>query len=183
MLTYTDLSFVSISELLCFSSQSYFTRQFQAQYYSTTNREGCREYKSRSYLCKDCPTRAMCTQNAKCEKTVARHIWQHFVEMAEDVRHTPMYRDIYKLRQQKIERVFADAKEKHGIRYTQYRGLAQVTNWVKLKFAAMNLKKLATWKWKRKNPSPGKKRRGISSTDFLSVLLFFPFETQKPALA
>ena len=26
------------------------------------------------------------------------------------------------------------------MRYTQYRGLAQVTNWVKLKFAAMNLK-------------------------------------------
>ena len=34
------------------------------------------------------------------------------------------------------------------MRYTQYRGLAQVTNWVKLKFAAMNLKKLATWKWR-----------------------------------
>ena len=29
------------------------------------------------------------------------------------------------------------------MRYTQYRGLAQVTNWVKLKFAAMNLKELA----------------------------------------
>ena len=48
-------------------------------------------------------------------------------------------------------------QKKHGIRYTQYRGLVQVTNWVKLKFAAMNLKKLATWKWKQKNPSPGKK--------------------------
>lgn len=70
--------------------------------------------------------------------------------MAEDVRHTLLYRDIYKLRQQKIERVFADAKEKHGMRYTQYRGLAQVTNWVKLKFAAMNLKKLACWLWKEK---------------------------------
>ena len=33
------------------------------------------------------------------------------------------------------------------MRYTQYRGLTQVTNWVKLKFAAMNLKKLATWRW------------------------------------
>ena len=33
------------------------------------------------------------------------------------------------------------------MRYTQYRGLKQVTNWVKLKFAAMNLKKLATWRW------------------------------------
>lgn len=34
------------------------------------------------------------------------------------------------------------------MRYTQYRGLAQISNWVKLKFAAMNLKKLALGKWK-----------------------------------
>ncbi|MGN8891157.1 IS5/IS1182 family transposase, partial [Dysosmobacter sp. HCP28S3_G4] len=34
-----------------------------------------------------------------------------------------------------------------AMRYTQYRGLAQVTKWVKLKFAAMNLKKMARWKW------------------------------------
>ena len=157
--------------------------EYKALHYSTTNRDGYREYKSRSYLCEDCPTKTKCTQNAKCEKTVTRHIWQRFVEMAEDVRHTPMYRDIYKLRQQKIERVFADAKEKHGMRYTQYRGLAQVTNWVKLKFAAMNLKKLATWKWKRENPSPRKRRRRIPSTFFLSAHLFFPFETKKSALA
>ena len=157
--------------------------EYKALHYSTTNRDGYREYKSRSYLCADCPTKAMCTQNAKCEKTVTRHIWQHFVEMAEDVRHTPLYRDIYKLRQQKIERVFADAKEKHGMRYTQYRGLAQVTNWVKLKFAAMNLKKLAAWKWKRKNPSHRKRWRRIFAADYFSWLLFFPFQTKKPALA
>ena len=30
---------------------------------------------------------------------------------------------------------------KHAMRYTPYRGLAQVSNWVRLKFAAMNLKK------------------------------------------
>ena len=29
------------------------------------------------------------------------------------------------------------------MRYTNYRGLAQVANWVRLKFAAMNLKKFA----------------------------------------
>ena len=157
--------------------------EYKVLHYSTTNRDGYREYKSRSYMCADCPTKAMCTQNAKCEKTVTRHIWQRFVDMAEDVRHTPLYRDIYKLRQQKIERVFADAKEKHGMRYTQYRGLAQVTNWVKLKFAAMNLKKLATWKWKRKNLSPEKRRRRIFAADYFSWLLVFPFQTKKPALA
>ena len=68
--------------------------------------------------------------------------------MAEDARHTKQYKNLYKKRQEKIERVFADAKEKHGMRYTWYRGLAQVTKWVKLKYAAMNLKKLAIWKWK-----------------------------------
>ena len=59
-----------------------------------------------------------------------------------------LYQRMYKTRKETIERVFADAKEQHGLRYTRYTGLAQVTNWVKLKFAAMNLKKLATWKWK-----------------------------------
>ena len=52
------------------------------------------------------------------------------------------------------EWVFADAKEKHGMRYTHYRGLAQVSNWVRLKFAAMNLKKLANWKARRIVPTP-----------------------------
>ena len=47
------------------------------------------------------------------------------------------------MRKEKIERVFADAKEKHAMRYTPYTGLAQVSNWVRLKFAAMNLKKFA----------------------------------------
>ena len=73
----------------------------------------------------------MCTENAKCEKTILRHVWQNYVEMA-------VYKELYRLRKEKIERVFADAKEKHGMRYTQYRGLAQVTNWVKLKFAAIS---------------------------------------------
>ena len=50
-------------------------------------------------------------------------------------------------KEQFIEWVFADAKGKHAVRYTQYRGLAQVTNWVELKFAAMNLKRLGLWKW------------------------------------
>ena len=77
-----------------------------------------------------------------------RHIWKNYEEQADDARYTPKYRELYKRRKETIERVFADAKEKYAMRYTQYRGLAQVTKWVKLKFAAMNLKKLASWKWK-----------------------------------
>ena len=37
---------------------------------------------------------------------------------------------------------------KHAMRYTHHRGLAAVTRWVRLKYVAMNLKKLAEWSWK-----------------------------------
>ncbi len=122
--------------------------EYKALHYATTNREGYREYKSRSYICEKCPTRHLCTESKSCEKTVTRHVWQDYIELAEDARYTPKYQELYDRRKETIERVFADAKEKHAMRYTHYRGLTQVTNWVKLKFATMNLKKMAGWKWK-----------------------------------
>lgn len=122
--------------------------------YFTTKREGYREYKSREYLCKTYPTRRMCTENAKCEKTVLRHVWQDYVEMAEHVWYILVYKELYRLRKEKIERVFADAKEKHGMRYTQYRGLAQVTNWVKLKFVDYKSEKTGSMEMERPPSGP-----------------------------
>jgi hypothetical protein len=61
-----------------------------------------------------------------------------------------------------MERVFADAKDKHGMRYTHRRGLARVSSWVRLKFAALNLK---NW------PSAG--HLILFSTNFLPVFLLF----------
>lgn len=116
--------------------------------YATTNRDGYREYKSKPYICETCPDRARCTASRQCVKTVTRHIWNEYIERSEDVRHSPLGKETYARRSQTIERVFADAKEKHAMRYTPYRGLASVTSWVKLKFAAMNLKKLALWRWR-----------------------------------
>ena len=68
--------------------------------------------------------------------------------MVEQLRRTERGKEIYAMRKETIERVFADAKEKHAMRYTHHRGLARVTNWVRLKYVAMNLKKLAEWSWK-----------------------------------
>ena len=115
--------------------------------YSTTNREGYREYKSDAKKCANCPSRERCTESRNNQKTVARHIWSEYVDLAEDYRHTPEIRKVYEKRKETIERVFADAKENHCMRYTHYRGLSQVTKWVKLKFAAMNLKKYAIHRW------------------------------------
>lgn len=70
------------------------------------------------------------------------------MEQAEEIRHTTGIKEIYKQRKETIERVFADAKEKHGMRYTQYRGLAKVKMELTLLFSCMNLKRIANWKWK-----------------------------------
>lgn len=128
--------------------------------YSTTNRDGYREYKSDPKLCIKCSMRSQCTESKSCQKVVLRHVWEPYMELAEDYRHTPEYRDIYKLRSETIERVFADAKEKHAMRYTQLRGLQKVKMQVTLTFACMNLKKLAMWK-RRKGMLP-------SSLDYLN---------------
>ena len=127
--------------------------EYQPLKYSTTNRDGYREYRSDPRKCTNCPIRERCTRSKDCVKTVQRHIWKDYEVLADDARYTPEYRELYKRRKETIERVFADAKEKHAVCYTQYRGLAQVTNWVKLKFSAMNLKKLVTWKWRDLLPS------------------------------
>lgn len=122
--------------------------EYKSLLYSTTNRKGYREYKSLKYQCAACGTRHLCTENRECQKTVTRHIWEDYIEQAEDIRHSPQGKESYRLRSQTIERIFADAKEKYGMRYTPYRGLKRVSMWVRLKYAAMNLKKLAMWKWK-----------------------------------
>jgi transposase len=143
--------------------------------YSTTNRDGYREYKSDPKVCVNCPYRTQCTESKACQKTVTRHVWEEYMELAEDYRHTPEYREIYERRKETIERVFADAKEKHGMRYTRLRGLQKVRMQVTLTFACMNLKKLA--KWKRKSP--------LKPAFSQFLLAFFPRSIQKsvPCLA
>lgn len=113
--------------------------------YSTTNGEGYKEFKSNPKDCEKCKYKDKCTNSKNHQKVVTKHIWSNYIELAEDIRHSKRGKEIYSLRSQTIERVFADAKEKHAMRYTFIKSLPRVQNWVRLKFAAMNLKKLAMW--------------------------------------
>ena len=122
--------------------------------YTTTNRDGYRAYKSIPYQCAKCEMIGQCTESKAQQKLVSRHIWEDYLELADDYRYTPKYKALYEQRKETIERVFADAKEKYAMRYTQYRGLTQVSNWVKLKFAAMNLKKFAIHWWEMTKHHP-----------------------------
>ena len=141
--------------------------------HTTTDKDGKRVYRSTPKNCRDCPYKAKCGANEKGQKLLTRHIWQSYLDAVECIRKTEDAKCIYAMRQQTIERVFADAKEKHAMRYTHHRGLTAVTRWVKLKFAAMNLKKLAVWSWK---------------DSFLLLLSLFPIRVfhktrQNPCLA
>ena len=113
--------------------------------HTTTDRDGKRTYRSTPEQCRNCPCKAKCGANEKGQKVHTTHIWQEYLDLVEQIRKTDRAKEIYAQRKETIERVFADAKERHAMRYTHHRGLAAVTRWVRLKFAAMNLKKLAVW--------------------------------------
>ena len=84
-------------------------------------------------------------ETSSTTKTLVRHIWQKYLDEAELIRHTEYHQRYYRLRSLTIERVFADAKEKHGIRYTRRNGRKRVQDEILLVFACMNLKKMALW--------------------------------------
>jgi transposase len=101
------------------------------------------EYKFQSIKedCDNCAIKSKCTAGARREICV--HIWQKYMDKAEEFRLSVEGKAANRRRKETIERVFADGKEKHGMRNTALRGLKRVRDWLTMKFAVMNLKKLA----------------------------------------
>lgn len=126
----------------------YICPEGQVLKYRTTTKEGYRQYVSNPVHCKDCPLLSKCTQSQNHQKLIQRHVWEGYLEEADHLRHTEEIKKIYAKRKETIERVFADAKEKHGMRWTTLRGLKKLSMQAMLTFAAMNLKKMANWTWK-----------------------------------
>ena len=110
--------------------------------YSTTNKSGYREYKSRSYLCESCPNLKLCTKSKNHTKVVIRHVWADYLDICEDIRHTTGMKKLYGLRKETIERIFGTAKEYHGMRFTRLVGKSKMEMKIGLTFTAMNIKKM-----------------------------------------
>ena len=117
--------------------------------YSTTNREGYREYKSDGRKCSGCPYLSQCTQSKNHVKIVTRHVWEDYMEQCEEIRQTRGMKDVYDQRKETIERIFGTAKEYHGFRYTQMIGNARMRMKAGLTYACINLKKLARMMYRR----------------------------------
>jgi len=133
--------------------------------YSTTNRDGYREYKSDKRKCINCPYLEKCTHSKNHTKLILRHLWEKYINISEDIRHTRGIKEIYKKRKETIERIFGSAKENHSMRYTNQIGKGRMNMKVGLTYACMNLKKLA--KMKRK--------RGLLVPISNSLFQFFPY--------
>lgn len=112
-------------------------------HYVTTNRERYRIYKSNPKDCEGCPFLSQCTKSKNQEKVITRHVWESYKEEANHIRHTDEWKKIYPQRKETIERVFADAKENHGMRFTRLRGLERNQHESLIIFSCHNLKKLA----------------------------------------
>ena len=121
----------------------YICPQGQALQYSTTNRQGYRQYKSDRAICQRCTVRERCTQSANAVKIVVRHIWERAKERVDARRQTEWGRRIYARRKETVERSFADAKQLHGHRYARMRGLRKLAEQCLLAAAAQNIKKIA----------------------------------------
>ncbi|APB32123.1 IS1182 family transposase [Vagococcus teuberi] len=132
--------------------------------YTTTNRDGYREYKSNPHDCMTCSLINKCTQSKDKRKQVQRHLWEDDMERCEDIRHSIGMKSIYNNRKQTIERLFGTAKEFHGLRYTNLIGKEKMHMKIGLTFACLNIKKLAKML----------KLRDLEGSIFLSIFNYLP---------
>lgn len=107
-----------------------------------SKKDGMITYRSSTKDCKVCPLKDVCLSKTSSSRTITRSVWQRCMDEVDMIRKTSYQEKYYALRKQSIERVFAYAKEKHGCRYTRYRGLHKVQDYSYLLFAIMNMKKM-----------------------------------------
>ncbi len=115
--------------------------------YCTTDRNGYKEYKCKGDRCANCPRKEMCLSAKQERKSLRRHVWEDFKDMAYAFTHTQKGKNIYARRKETVERSFADSKELHGLRYCRMRGLSRVAEQCLFTAAVQNMKKIATKCW------------------------------------
>ncbi|WP_116191799.1 IS1182 family transposase [Paenibacillus taihuensis] len=111
--------------------------------YSTTDREGYRQYKSDPKVCAECPMLQECTRAKNKQRVLTRHVWQDSKEWVKENGRSRSGKYLYRLRYQTIERSFADAKELHGLRYCRFRGKKKVLEQALMTAICQNVKKIA----------------------------------------
>ena len=79
--------------------------------YTTTTRNGYRQYKSDSKDCKDCPLRNKCTKSKNMTKVIERHLWEEFREYDDEICHTMEWKEIYPQRKKPLNEYLRTVKK------------------------------------------------------------------------
>ncbi|ALZ64605.1 hypothetical protein FORC13_p120 (plasmid) [Bacillus cereus] len=122
--------------------------------YATTDREGYRQYKSNPEDCIACRLRKDYFFEKQKQKVITHHMWEKYKDIARKNKLTKGKR-LYKVRCSTIEQSFADTKELHGYRYTQFHGLKYVQMQAYLTIALP--------KHEKNGPSPDQEGEGLFS--------------------
>lgn len=83
------------------------------------------QYQIEKYECNECPFKSKCIKSYP-KKVIRRHMYTDCLEQCRNYRLSEEGKLIYKLCKTTIERVFAEAKENHGLRFTRFRGLKKI---------------------------------------------------------
>ncbi len=70
--------------------------------YSTTNREGYRQYHSDPKICVNCPLLTKCTNAKNHKKVLTRHVWEESKEKVREHRLSKEGKTIYKKRKERL---------------------------------------------------------------------------------
>jgi hypothetical protein len=135
---FSNTSFIYDQEQDCYTCPNY-----EILTYVTTTRQGYKEYSLDQSICQSCPLKDRCLSPKAMKKTFRVSVFKSYFDFADEIRLSDYGKEKYALRKQTIERVFGDFKERHGGRYTHFRGIKKVSDHVSLGFACMNIKKMA----------------------------------------
>lgn len=98
-------------------------------------------YRPRAGTCQSCPLRDRCL-SGEGDRTILRHIGEELVEEMRLRLNSPRTRRLMSRRRVVSERLFADAKEKNGMRRAQFRGRVNMRFQALMTAAVLNVKLL-----------------------------------------
>lgn len=114
------------------------------RYLSTWKAQRARRYKAKAKTCDACALRPECTTN-KEGRTILRHFDEGYLDRVRGYRGTHPYQKALRKRKVWVEPLFAEAKDRHGMRRFRLRGLEKVNAEALLIAAGQNLKRLVAF--------------------------------------
>ncbi len=111
------------------------------RYLSTWRAQRARRYKVKAKVCDACALKPRCTTN-KEGRTILRHFDEGYLDRVRGYRGTYPYQKALRKRRVWVEPLFAEAKDRHGLRRFRLRGLEKVNTEALLIAAGQNIKRL-----------------------------------------